>query len=824
MAHMMGERGGQAVRSADSFDGWLCPPLPGQVPVEPKETLRGLTAQGAMEASPVSESSTEKPTERRKRKQIRSFLNRPWKAVEDLEPESDPEPQSPAPDLEPESDPEPPSPAPDLEPEPDPEPPSPAPDHSGVKPTNEKPTERRKRKRIRSFLNRPWKAMKSPFRCCCPCSDVDVVEPFVPPPDLEPESDPEPPSPAPDLEPESDPEPPSPAPDHSGVKPINEKPTERRKRKRIRSFLNRLWKAMKSPFRCCCPCSDVDVVEPFVPPPDLEPEPDPEPQSPAPDLEPEPDPEPQSPAPDLEPESDPEPDPEPQSPAPDLEPESDPEPPSPAPDHSGVKPINEKPTERRKRKRIRSFLNRPWKAMKSPFRCCCPCSDVDVVEPFVPPPDLEPESDPEPPSPAPDLEPESDPEPPSPAPDHSGVKPINEKPTERRKRKRIRSFLNRLWKAMKSPFRCCCPCSDVDVVEPFVPPPDLEPEPDPEPQSPAPDLEPEPDPEPQSPAPDLEPESDPEPDPEPQSPAPDLEPESDPEPPSPAPDHSGVKPINESFESLYNVGAMLGSGGFGRVYEGTRKFDGKKVAIKQMLKIDNDRYLHIPGHPKPLVTEVALLLMMRREPICPYVIHLYEWFEHPQTFTLVMEYPEPCESLHDFIARNPRLCEPAAQLIVLQAMMALLHCLERGVFHHDIHAENFLWNKDTFRLKLIDFGCGQLFSSDGYESKIYIGAPLYCPPEVLTEPRFHAVPTNVWALGVLLYKMVNGCLPFRSRREITQAKITFHNSTLSEECADLISQCLARDPTKRPTLEQMFQHEWITSDLDWGSSGDSVCL
>ncbi|ROL42512.1 Serine/threonine-protein kinase pim-2 [Anabarilius grahami] len=350
-----------------------------------------------------------------------------------------------------------------------------------------------------------------------------------------------------------------------------------------------------------------------------------------------------------------------------------------------------------------------------------------------------------------------------------------EKPTERRKREIIRSFLNRLWKAMKSPLRCCCPCSDVDVVEPFVPPPDLEPEPDPE-------------------------------------------------PPSPAPDHSGVKPINESFESLYNVGEMLGSGGFGRVYEGTCKFDGKKVAIKQMLKIDNDRYLHIPGHPKPLVTEVALLLMMRREPVSPFVIHLYEWFEHPQTFTLVMEYPEPCESLRDFIIRNPRLCEPIAQVIVLQALLAVRHCIEHGVFHHDIHAQNFLLNKDTFHLTLIDFGCGQLFSSDGYESDIYIGAPAYCPPEVLNEPCFHAVPTNVWALGVLLYKMVNGCCPFRSRREITQAKITFQNTTLSEECTDLISQCLARDPTKRPTLEQMFQHEWITSDLDWGSSGDSIRL
>ncbi|XP_051751096.1 serine/threonine-protein kinase pim-2-like isoform X2 [Ctenopharyngodon idella] len=313
--------------------------------------------------------------------------------------------------------------------------------------------------------------------------------------------------------------------------------------------------------------------------------------------------------------------------------------------------------------------------------------------------------------------------------------PVNkcstEKPTERRKRKRIRSFLNRLWKAMKSPFRCCCPCSDVDVVEPFVPPPDLEPEPDPE-------------------------------------------------PPSPAPDHSGVKPVNESFESLYNVGEMIGSGGFGRVYEGTRKFDGKKVAIKRMLKIDNDRYLDIPGHPKPLVTEVALLLMMRREPISPFVIQLYEWFEHPQKFTLVMEYPEPCESLRDFITRNPQLYEPTARVIMQQALLAVQHCIEHGVFHNDIHAQNFLLNKNTFQLKLIDFGCGQLFSSDGYESDIYIGAPDYCPPEVLTEPLFHAVPTNVWALGVLLYKMVNACRPFRNRREITQAKVTFQNSKLSK--------------------------------------------
>ncbi|XP_048017573.1 serine/threonine-protein kinase RAD53-like isoform X3 [Megalobrama amblycephala] len=307
-------------------------------------------------------------------------------------------------------------------------------------------------------------------------------------------------------------------------------------------------------------------------------------------------------------------------------------------------------------------------------------------------------------------------------------KSSTEKPTERRKRKGFRSFLKMLWKAMKSPFSCCCHSSAGDVVEPFVPPADLESSPDPE----------------------------------------------------PSPDHSRVKTKKESFESLFNVGEMIGSGGFGRVYEGRHKFDGKKVAIKRIRKTDNNRYLDIPGHPEPLVTEVALLLMMRREPISPYVIQLYNWFEHPRKFTLVMEFPEPCESLLDFIIRHPQLDETTARVIMRQAVLAVQHCIERGVFHNDVHVQNFLLKKNTFELKLIDFGCGQLFSSDGYESNVYLGLPDYCPPEVLTEPRFHAVAANVWALGVLLYEMVNTCSPFRDGMGIVQAKVTFRNSNLSK--------------------------------------------
>ncbi|KAG1930941.1 serine/threonine-protein kinase pim-2-like [Pimephales promelas] len=298
------------------------------------------------------------------------------------------------------------------------------------------------------------------------------------------------------------------------------------------------------------------------------------------------------------------------------------------------------------------------------------------------------------------------------------------KPTKYREKKGLCGFLRSVWKALKRHFGCGCHCSAMTVVEPFVPPPDLDPEPD--------------------------------------------------------PDHSAVKHNNESFASLFKVGKMIGCGGFGRVYEGIRRFDGKKVAIKQISKIDNNRYLAIPGHPEPLVTEVALLLMMRQEPRSPYVIQLHEWFEHPRKFTLVMEYPEPCESLLAFINRNPELDEPTTRVIIRQAVLAVQHCIERGVFHNDVHAGNFLIKKNTLELKLIDFGCGQLLSSDGYESGVYLGIHTYRPPEVFTDTRFHAVPTNVWALGVLLYEMTNDYPPFDNKMEIIRGKVIFVNSNLSK--------------------------------------------
>uniref|UniRef100_A0A9J7YNK0 non-specific serine/threonine protein kinase n=1 Tax=Cyprinus carpio carpio TaxID=630221 RepID=A0A9J7YNK0_CYPCA len=203
-----------------------------------------------------------------------------------------------------------------------------------------------------------------------------------------------------------------------------------------------------------------------------------------------------------------------------------------------------------------------------------------------------------------------------------------------------------------------------------------------------------------------------------------------------------------------------------------------QVAIKRIQKTVRDQYLQTTVHPKPLITEVALMLMMRQGPISPYVIQLYEWFEHPQVFTLIMENPDPCESLFDFINNNPNMNEKTARLIMCQAVQAVQHCIERGI-------------------------------------------QAYFPPELFTCGKFHAVSTNVWALGVLLYEMVNTCSPFCNITEITKAKIRFENPDLSKECRDLIVQCLNRDPAERLTLEQILQHDWCkTVDLKRRESED----
>ncbi|KAL0152567.1 hypothetical protein M9458_052290, partial [Cirrhinus mrigala] len=254
--------------------------------------------------------------------------------------------------------------------------------------------------------------------------------------------------------------------------------------------------------------------------------------------------------------------------------------------------------------------------------------------------------------------------------------------------------------------------------------------------------------------------------------------------------------------SFYKVGHLIASGNFSKVYEGTHVFSEKvKVAIKCILKRRVDRCLDIASHCKPVLAEVALMLRLGEAPSCPNIIQLHQWLENESSFSLIMEYPEPCRILLDFILFSDPVSEGQARLFMLQAVQAVKHCYERGVYHGDIRSSNILVTLHSLELKFIDFRCARLITSEDFKSSEYQGSDPYTPPEVIGQSVFHAEAADVWAMGVLLFEIMHRYLPFESFDEIQHGYINM-DPTLSTACHDLIYRCLSRNPAHRLTLEQ----------------------
>ncbi|KAI2647685.1 Serine/threonine-protein kinase pim-2 [Labeo rohita] len=278
--------------------------------------------------------------------------------------------------------------------------------------------------------------------------------------------------------------------------------------------------------------------------------------------------------------------------------------------------------------------------------------------------------------------------------------PADISPTETRgnRMSRIHAFFKRAWKAVKKPF---LRCRRTRVQSPTPRQSDPDPEPVPGPSE--------------------------------------LQNKPDSDPAVPELSVLDYKPTNKHLSKLYKLQDLLGRGSYGKVLKAIRKSDGREVAIKRMRKWNNHCSLRIPGCSRRLPTEVALLLMLRRPPVRPYVIEMYEWSDRPLICSLVLEFPQPCVTLREFICDSEGLTEAIARGFMCQLVVVVQHCIDRGVFHNDVHANNILVNTNTLELKLIDFGSGHLLNSDGYHSLKYIGALQFCPPEVYSRPKYYAV-------------------------------------------------------------------------------------
>ncbi|CAF4944959.1 unnamed protein product [Pieris macdunnoughi] len=257
----------------------------------------------------------------------------------------------------------------------------------------------------------------------------------------------------------------------------------------------------------------------------------------------------------------------------------------------------------------------------------------------------------------------------------------------------------------------------------------------------------------------------------------------------------------------YKLLKTIGKGNFAKVKLAKHVPTGKEVAIKIIDKTQLN-----PGSLQKLFREVRIMKMLDH----PNIVKLFQVIETEKTLYLVMEYASGGE-VFDYLVLHGRMKEKEARAKFRQIVSAVQYCHQKRIIHRDLKAENLLLDGEM-NIKIADFGFSNEFTP-GAKLDTFCGSPPYAAPELFQGKKYDGPEVDVWSLGVILYTLVSGSLPFdgSTLRELRERvlrgkyRIPFYMST---DCENLLKKFLVLNPAKRASLENIMRDKWMNTGYE----------
>ena len=260
------------------------------------------------------------------------------------------------------------------------------------------------------------------------------------------------------------------------------------------------------------------------------------------------------------------------------------------------------------------------------------------------------------------------------------------------------------------------------------------------------------------------------------------------------------------LQGKYELGRLLGTGTFAKVYHARNVETGKSVAMKVVGK---EKVIKV-GMMEQIKREISVMKMMKH----PHIVALHEVMASKSKIYIAMELVRGGE-LFNKIATRGRMREDLARLYFHQLISAVDFCHSRGVYHRDLKPENLLLDHNG-NLKVSDFGLSTFSEHLRQDGLLHTtcGTPAYVSPEVLARKGYDGAKADIWSCGVILFVLLAGCLPFQDDNLVAMYKKIYRGDFkcppwFSGDARRLITKLLDPNPNSRITISKIMESPWF---------------